>query len=86
MACVAHVLENHGGIVSIPDPRTRGSYHHSDGPVSHVVAPARNRSHQPGYPSTKRTSSSVITPSTMRNERKETGPSSFPDSAVETST
>jgi hypothetical protein len=40
---------------------------------------------QASFPTTS-TSSSVISPSTMRNERNWNGPSSFPLSAVETST
>ncbi len=49
-------------------------------------APGAPYRHPDGPSQTTVTSSSVTSPSTMRKERKETGPSSLPHSAVETST
>ncbi len=68
---VAHVVENHEFIVSIPRPAPR--------------TPLIIRT-EPSHGATTWTSSSVTSPSTMRNERKDTGPSPSPHSAVETTT
>jgi hypothetical protein len=105
---LAHVVVNHGVIVSIPRPRSEIRSQDADvaldtsrgtaggalpwgTPEGHVgggmaagTAPEGHRAAQ--YAVTTFTSSSVISPATIRKERNSTGPSSFPHSAVETRT